>query len=239
MADGESVPVPLAVRTSDLKVRALSAIVMLVVAGGALWAGGWLWTTLIVVAGVGIFVEWFRLVVAFTEHSIATVLWLAAGVAYIGIAVLILVGLRGENLATILLLVSAVVATDIGAYFAGRIIGGPKMAPSISPSKTWAGLYGGMAASALVFISYSMWLAEFRGHATLLGDNILQWLFFGAVIAIIAQAGDFFESWMKRKAGVKDSGRILPGHGGIFDRCDGLIAVFSVGTLLSLLSQIG
>ncbi len=114
-------------------------------------------------------------------------------------------------------LLLAVIATDIGAYFAGRSIGGPKIAPSISPSKTWAGLAGGMAGAALVLM-----LGRGNGMAAeAIGG--------GAMLAIVAQAGDFFESWMKRRAGVKDSGKLIPGHGGLFDRVDGLLAVVFVG----------
>ena len=117
--------------------------------------------------------------------------------------------------APILLLVSTVIAVDVGAYFAGRTIGGPKIAPSISPSKTWAGLAGGMVAATLI-----VWIGA---HEV---GKLNPWLIVGApLVAIVAQIGDFFESWLKRRAGVKDSGALIPGHGGLFDRVDGLIAI--------------
>ena len=105
-------------------------------------------------------------------------------------------------------------STDIFAYFAGRSIGGPKLAPRISPNKTWAGLAGGFAGAALA-------------------GALLAWLFAldplfyfaGGPLGIIAQAGDLYESWVKRRAGVKDSGSLLPGHGGVLDRLDGLLPV--------------
>jgi phosphatidate cytidylyltransferase len=107
-------------------------------------------------------------------------------------------------------------ATDIGAYAAGRAIGGPKLAPRISPNKCWAGLVGGVMAAALFG-----WLV-----ATLeifsLGAPFL-WL--GGLMAVAAQLGDLYESWEKRRAGVKDSGTLLPGHGGVLDRVDGLLPV--------------
>lgn len=107
-------------------------------------------------------------------------------------------------------------ATDIGAYAAGRAIGGPKLAPAISPNKTWAGLAGGVAAAAL-----SGWLvASLEIFA--LGQPFL---LLGGLMAVLAQAGDLYESWEKRRAGVKDSGAILPGHGGVLDRIDGLLPV--------------
>lgn len=107
-------------------------------------------------------------------------------------------------------------ATDIGAYFAGRAIGGAKLAPRISPNKTWAGLAGGIVAAGLVG-----WLVAGL-EAFALGAPFL-WL--GAPMAVLAQGGDLYESWEKRRAGVKDSGSLLPGHGGVLDRVDGLLPV--------------
>jgi phosphatidate cytidylyltransferase len=112
-------------------------------------------------------------------------------------------------------------ATDIFAYFAGRAIGGPKLAPRISPNKTWAGLIGGVAGAAL-----GGWLMA-RAFEM---EPLFLWL--GAPMGAVAQAGDLFESWAKRRAGVKDSGTLLPGHGGVLDRLDGLLAVALVTTLL-------
>ena len=115
-------------------------------------------------------------------------------------------------------------ATDILAYFAGRSIGGPKLAPRISPNKTWAGLIGG-AVGAGLFGWLAAWYFE-------LGPLFL-WS--GAAMGVIAQIGDLYESWVKRRAGVKDSGTILPGHGGVLDRLDGLLAVVVATTLLLML----
>jgi phosphatidate cytidylyltransferase len=105
-------------------------------------------------------------------------------------------------------------ATDIFAYFAGRSIGGPKLAPRISPNKTWAGLVGGMAGAALLGW-VTAWFLELDGP----------FLYSGALMGLLAQAGDLYESWVKRLAGVKDSGTLLPGHGGVLDRLDGLLPV--------------
>jgi phosphatidate cytidylyltransferase len=110
-------------------------------------------------------------------------------------------------------------STDIFAYFAGRSIGGPKLAPRISPNKTWAGLIGGMAGAALLgaLTAYLFGLAA-------------PFVYAGAAMGLLAQLGDLYESALKRKAGVKDSGTILPGHGGVLDRLDGLLPV-AVATL--------
>jgi phosphatidate cytidylyltransferase len=115
-------------------------------------------------------------------------------------------------------------ATDIFAYFAGRAIGGPKLAPGISPNKTWAGLAGGVVGAG--FAGWGIaWLFD-------LGFPF-QWI--GAPMAVVAQAGDLYESWVKRRAGVKDSGTLLPGHGGVLDRLDGLLPV-ALATLLLLMA---
>jgi len=258
MADGESVPVPLAVKTSDLKVRSLSAIVMLVVAGGALWAGGWFWLVFCVAVALGVLWEWRGLAARFSSAGLARVLWILGGIGYVTGAVYMLLFLRYEfeGAGRVLSLVGAVIATDIGAYFAGRTIGGPKIAPRISPSKTWAGLIGGMLGASAAVAGIGMaWDAslctmfypiaepppgQYRFDGECSGiislhprEGLLLWAVVGgSLIAVIAQAGDFFESWMKRKAGVKDSGNLIPGHGGIFDRVDGLLAVcFVIGLL--------
>jgi phosphatidate cytidylyltransferase len=117
--------------------------------------------------------------------------------------------------------------TDIGAYFAGRSIGGPKLAPAVSPNKTWAGLIGGVV-SALV-LGLLLW--EFAGLP-------LQLACASPILAVIAQIGDLYESWLKRQAGVKDSGTILPGHGGVLDRLDGLVPVAPAAAALILLDTL-
>jgi len=117
-------------------------------------------------------------------------------------------------------------ATDVGAYFAGRGIGGPKLSPRFSPNKTWAGLGGGVVAAALVGLVTSLLLG--------VGSPLLLALLSG-LLAVVAQAGDIAESALKRGAGVKDSGTLIPGHGGILDRVDGLVAAAVAAALLALL----
>jgi phosphatidate cytidylyltransferase len=115
-------------------------------------------------------------------------------------------------------------STDIFAYFAGRSIGGAKLAPRISPNKTWAGLVGGMAGAAVMGALTARWFE--------LGSPFV---YVGALMGLIAQGGDLYESWLKRRAGVKDSGTILPGHGGALDRLDGLLPVIlaTLGLLMA------
>ena len=145
-------------------------------------------------------------------------LWLAGGTLYIGLALVSFLWLRelpGQGLTLILWVLIAVWAVDIGAYFAGRRIGGPKLAPAISPNKTWAGLIGGALAAAVVSGVATVWLTQ----------PLLIMIPAGIVLAVVAQSGDLLESWCKRHFGVKDSSHVIPGHGGILDRVDGLLAV--------------
>lgn len=120
-------------------------------------------------------------------------------------------------------------ASDIGAYFVGRAIGGKKLIPSVSPGKTIAGAVGGLVASMLVAYAYGRGVLAPIAH---LGFTPGGALLFGAIISVAAQVGDLFESLLKREGGVKDSSRILPGHGGILDRFDSLIFVMPVAYLL-------
>lgn len=222
MADGDSDPAPQAVKASELPVRMASAVVMLAVAGAALWAGGLWWGLFVGAVGSGVAWEWVQLIKRFSTSSFERLAWGVGGILYLAAAAGVLIGLNLDFMSRLILLalLVSVIATDVGAYFAGRAIGGPKIAPSISPSKTWAGLGGGMLGA-----SAALWLILVQGlnaswHA----------VFLGIPIAIVAQAGDFFESWMKRRAGVKDSSNLIPGHGGLFDRVDGLLAVsFALG----------
>lgn len=128
----------------------------------------------------------------------------------------------------ILWIVICVIAADVGGYAFGRIIGGPKLLPSISPKKTWAGFLGGMALSLIVAAIYAV---TFSGN---LGTVLL----LGVVIAIVSVAGDLAESSVKRKFGVKDSGVLLPGHGGLLDRLDGMAAVMILFLIMSFFTDL-
>ena len=220
--------VPLAVRTADLPRRAASAAIMLAVAGEAVWQGGLALHAFIALVALVCFVEFVLLVRRATQKLAVRLAATAAGAAYIGFAALATARLEAYHLIAML---GVVIFTDTCAYFAGRTIGGPKIAPQISPSKTWAGLAGDMAGSAAWLMGYVA-LAHNAGGAVRLADSFalgggeaLGWALIGAVLAVAAQAGDFFESWLKRRAHKKDSSNLLPGHGGVFDRIDGLLPV--------------
>lgn len=208
-------------KPSDLKTRLLSALVMAAIAGLALWIGGVFFAIFVIVICLAIMFEWKSMVDAFDSSPTLTNIWLAAGVFYIGYASFTLIFFRLKDISFVptLMLLLVVVATDVGAYFAGRKFGGKKLAPSISPGKTWAGLIGGMIAAGLLWSIYS----------TLNNSGLwYEALVAGMAMAVLAQMGDLFESWMKRKAGKKDSSNLIPGHGGIFDRADGILALFFV-----------
>lgn len=204
---------------SDLGVRAMSGVAMI---GGTLlvlWFGGWFLKLAILAAAGALLFEFRWLVRGFVSSRTHYIAWVAGGMIYIAIAAAALMLLFDfHNKPAFFALLASVWAVDIGAYAAGRTFGGPKIAPSISPSKTWAGLFGGMAA-------VTLWL--FLAQSWVPADGGLAWLnpAIAPLVAVLAQAGDFFESWMKRRAGVKDSGTLIPGHGGVFDRLDGLLPV--------------
>jgi phosphatidate cytidylyltransferase len=221
-------------KKSDLGVRTLSAIVMVAVAGAALWLGGWVFTAFVVAVGLGVIWEWWGLARLIAKTPFGAALWLAAGVSYVGFAMAVLVGLREARTHDAIGPIMVVIAVDIGAYFAGRTFGGPKIAASISPSKTWAGLFGGAVAAtgALAYWFYVFAFGQFTYGDRGTPAQVAFLATAGILTAIVAQAGDFFESWMKRRAGVKDSGALIPGHGGLFDRVDGLLAVLFVGGLV-------
>lgn len=206
-------------RNSDLAVRTASAAVMLAVAGTALWWGGTVFTFFVALVAFLVVLEWRGLVVRFPDDAFAKGVWMAIGGVYAAFACAGVLLLHQAGL--FLSILAAVIGTDVGAYFAGRLIGGPKIAPSVSPSKTWAGLGGGMVGATMMLVLATRLQANGAGPFPAF---VAAHLWLGPFIAVVAQAGDFFESWMKRRAGVKDSGTLIPGHGGMFDRVDGLLA---------------
>ena len=213
---------------SDLWTRIGSAIILFAIAGAALWFGGLAFGLLLLVGGALVVVEWLALVRAMTLSGGAKGVLTALG------PVLILGAMAGlwfvrEHLGmTAALWVFGMVwATDIGAYFAGRAFGGTRLAPKISPSKTWSGLIGGMVAALIAS-------ATIGDRAGITGVPLT----IGLAVGLLAQMGDLGESWMKRRAGVKDSGKLIPGHGGLFDRVDGLLPVALVLGGLAYAGQI-
>ena len=196
---------------SELAVRTLTGVILIVAALLVAFQGGYLLA--IVVAGIAtaMFYEWTRLTRGWGA------LWYIGGFIYALLPALALLWIRERDLHRPMLLFWVFVvtwSTDIGAYFAGRTFGKRKLAPAISPGKTIEGLLGGVVAAAVLG---GAWV--FFSH---LGKPLL---LLAPLFAIAAQGGDLFESAIKRRARVKDSGTWLPGHGGVLDRLDGLVPV--------------
>jgi phosphatidate cytidylyltransferase len=247
-------------RWGDLRLRVLSALVLLPVGLGCLWAGGWVWAALVALAAVGLTREWAALcresgpwaaavaiilvaaaatvalgdavtalcILAGGTIAVAAMRWRigpALGLPYIGLPVVALVWLRAApdaGRSDVLFVLLVVWATDIAAYLVGRIVGGPRLAPSISPGKTWSGAVGGFLGALLVGLV--------AGLAALP---------LAAALSVVAQAGDLMESGLKRRFGVKDSGKLIPGHGGLLDRLDGVLTAAPAAALLVLITGRG
>jgi phosphatidate cytidylyltransferase len=217
-------------RWEGLTTRVVSGAVLALVFLGALWQGGWLFTWMVILAALMMYREWSTLL---EKEPVA---WRIAGLFYVTIPCASMIWLRNVHFLTdfeagralVLFVVLAVAATDIGAYFAGRTFGKTKLAPIISPNKTWEGLGGGVAAAAIISgFSYG-----FSPYPATFVFAILC----GAVLALLAQGGDLFESYVKRRVGAKDSGTLIPGHGGILDRVDGLVLTIPLFAFCAWLS---
>jgi phosphatidate cytidylyltransferase len=252
-----------------LLTRILSALVMAPVALAAAWFGGLYFVALVTAAGVALAWEWSRLIhgkigaagwilvagaavlplVGWLEPLRGVVLvgvtailaaaaiplpgrsrwWMPLGAIYILLPQFALITIREQGRGALLWALMLVWATDSAAYFSGRLIGGPKLAPRISPNKTWAGLFGGMLAAGMV--GWAMGARD-PGNAMFLASV-------SALLAVVAQTGDLTESGLKRYFGVKDSSNLIPGHGGVFDRLDGVLFVAPVVAILLLSSAKG
>ena len=196
---------------NELAVRTLTGAFLIAASLVAAAQGGNVFALLVAGAATLMFYEWTRIVRGWGPA------WYASGFVYALLPALALLWIRERDAHGLELLVWTFIvtwSTDIGAYFAGRSFGKRKLAPSISPNKTVEGLYGGIAAATLFGAAWVL--------ATGLGKPLIV---LAPLLAVAAQAGDLFESGMKRRARIKDSGTWLPGHGGILDRLDGLVPV--------------
>ena len=214
---------------NELATRTAVGIILIVIALASALFGGTVFAVLVALIATVMYIEWTRMVGGWGSSwrlfgffycllPAVSLLWIRERAEYEGV---------GEGFDLLIWVFLVVWATDIGAYFAGRAIGGPKLAPSISPNKTIAGLVGGVICAALMA---GAWVYYVGLPAKLLWLAVL----FGAA----AQLGDLFESGLKRKAGVKDSGTWLPGHGGLLDRLDGLVPVAILTAALLVMSAL-
>ena len=248
---------------TDLKTRSISAAVMLVIAGVSLWAGGNLFLIVLLavafcimweIAGLSASDSGYRIAISFVFMvSLGAAYWASWPVSLgifavsilgyltllrpkdavlrVGLALLSFGGLvtlawlrTDVGIIQTMWVIFCVVASDIGGYFAGRTFGGPKLWPAVSPKKTWSGTIGGWVLAVLVTIIF----ATFTDVIEI--DHVAG----SVLIAIFAQAGDLAESALKRRAGVKDSSNLIPGHGGFLDRFDGMLGAFFLIFLLSV-----
>jgi phosphatidate cytidylyltransferase len=256
-------------RGGELALRVCSALVLVPIAIGTAYLGGWPFAVFWGLAAMGVLWEWISLVarsdhrtvlmtggaslalavaLAATGHLLAAVIvlaistlgvaalapakwrtWIAAGVPYagaLGVAPVVLRSDSEDGFRAVIFLFAIVWTTDVVAYFSGRAIGGPKLMAQVSPKKTWSGAIGGTLAAVIVaFI-----LAKVMALSGLFAIAML-----AVVLSICAQGGDLFESFLKRRFGAKDSGHLIPGHGGLMDRLDGFITASVVAALIGLL----
>lgn len=205
---------------NDLAIRSVSALAMMLLALLAAVQGGYYFAVLVAAAATAMFYEWMRIVRGWGAA------WNIGGFVYALVPALALLWIRDRadhGLALLLWVFVVTWSTDIGAYFVGRAMGRRKLAPSISPAKTVEGLCGGMVGATL-----------FGGAWALLTQLSPVLYVLAPLFALAAQGGDLFESWMKRRAGLKDSGDWLPGHGGLLDRLDGLVPVAILTAIVQL-----
>jgi phosphatidate cytidylyltransferase len=251
----------------NLLMRVIAALVLAPIAISIAYTGGWLWTVLVTVAAIGLYLEWLAIVGAARQMRVVApgvvglalagcclafgkvdaslvplVLglagvalfsperrgWTTAGFGYAAAAQVASVLVRLDQFwgfVALILILLVVWVTDIGGYFAGRGIGGPKLWPRVSPRKTWAGAVGGFAASLVVAAGFAVFGLARTGPLLVLG----------AALSIVSQLGDLFESAVKRRFDVKDSSQIIPGHGGLLDRLDGFVAAVVLAAILGFL----
>jgi len=214
----------------NMMLRIISAMVLAPLALAAVYSGGLFYQILIGLMGLILISEWFNIV----GHRPK---WLGLGVVYVALSVWALWRLRIDpewGAMTVFWLVGVVWGADTGGYLFGMSIGGPKLAPAVSPKKTWSGFLGGTLMAALAGWAVVSWY----GSETDFEAAALEIAAFSAAMAVVSQLGDLFESWIKRRYNVKDSGWIIPGHGGLFDRVDGLMAVAIVVALINIALQV-
>lgn len=205
----------------NLLTRVLTALVMIPVAIFVVWMGGWLWAGLVTLVSIGLFIEW-RMIVGADRFG-----WVALGIVYAAAALAASVMVRLDpqwGFTALMFILLVVWVTDIGGYFAGRGIGGPKLWPRVSPKKTWAGAIGGIVLS----------LAVAAGFAAFGIGRLVPLLLLAATLTTMSQLGDLFESAVKRRFGVKDSSHIIPGHGGLLDRLDGYVFAVVAAAVIGL-----
>jgi phosphatidate cytidylyltransferase len=203
--------------------RVLSAIVLAPIAVAAVYYGAWPFLLFWAIAAAIVFWEWVRVVGGATRPG-----WMIGGIVYAALLLGAPVLLRQDQsygIAAIFILFAIVWTTDIAGYFAGRAIGGPKLAPSLSPKKTWSGAIAGLVGASIVIALGAQYIA---------GARTVPLVILAVVLSVASQAGDLAESSFKRRFDVKDASQIIPGHGGVMDRLDGFWAAVVCAAIIGL-----
>ena len=208
---------------NNLPARLASSFVLAPAALAAAWAGGVIFVVFWVAAALVVAWEWSKLVARAPRRGP----WFVAGGVYAIIALLGPLMLRADPLygfRAVLFLFMIVWVTDIMGYVVGRTVGGARLWPTISPNKTWAGAIGGVAGTLVVGLVFA--LVE--------GLALVPIAILAMILSIVAQAGDLFESAIKRRFGAKDTSHLIPGHGGLMDRLDGFIAAALIAAMIGI-----
>ena len=226
VTDGPVEPARPSRMRNELALRVASAAVLIPLAIGVAYVGGWAFALFWTAAALVILVEWTMLVgVGRSERPI----WLVFGLFYSAAIAVPPIVLRADEqfgFAAIMFIFAIAWATDTTAYFVGRTAGGPKLMRRVSPKKTWAGALAGAVAAVLA--------AALVVKATALSPTFIV-MILALLLSVCAQGGDLFESWIKRRFDAKDSGRLIPGHGGLMDRLDGFMAAALVAAFIGVL----
>jgi phosphatidate cytidylyltransferase len=213
----------------DLWLRVASAVVLAPVAVAAAYLGGPWFIGVWLLAAAGVLWEWMGLLAAARSLSgAARAGWIALGACYAGAMLAAPLVIRGDatlGFVAMIFLFAVVWATDIAAYFAGRLLGGPKLWPAISPNKTWSGALAGAIAGTAAGVAVAA-----VGGIKPIGPIVIV----SVLLSVAAQFGDLCESALKRRFGVKDASHVIPGHGGFMDRLDGFLAAALAAALVGL-----
>jgi phosphatidate cytidylyltransferase len=206
-----------------LLTRILSALVLAPIAVAAVYFGGWPFALFWAAAALVVLWEWVKLVGGTRRYG-----WALGGVIYASLLLLAPLILRSDpnfGMTAILMLFAIVWTTDIAGYFAGRAIGGPKLAPAVSPKKTWSGALAGLVGSVIVVAIGARFIPQSR---------IVALIAVAIVLSVVSQAGDLVESAFKRHFNAKDASQIIPGHGGVMDRLDGFWAAALCAAIIGI-----
>lgn len=207
--------------TTSLQKRAVSAAVLIPLTLGVIYYGGALFAAVLVLLAALSLYEWLYVSLKTTKPFVFS----AVGVLYVLVSFWCCFLIReGYPLSFAFMFLLMIWASDIGAYVTGKTFKGPKMASKISPNKTWSGYAGALLSPAILSVLALSIYAMIKGDASLVGLRHGAYLFAtGAVIGLVGQSGDLIVSFLKRNANVKDTGRLIPGHGGLLDRIDSML----------------